>query len=471
MTTPRRLYEQTRPVYCHIFPLVFVVFLVGLLTTIDEDGLINIAGTSSNPSLWGRKSSTTNSDGEKSIHWTLKNNGSDAVDPTSKRPATTEPTTALQPSSNSPSVSPTGIATSSISPSTNPTNAPSSINPSSSPSDSPTVANQGVTMKVLSSHVSIRTNPTTPSPTPDVASLMESLSVNLHPTPTKVKLTAQGQIDWSQYDHILLYHTRKAGGTSLYQWGKLVAERHNLTFSQLEGTTYDPIDWTVDNPGNYDHKRVFVFTSLRPPVERVLSSYWFDIFQLLKNKKNETMTIEEFFHETNNVNNGIRNQPISATGTHTPLHGSDRSQFSVEHQYETAYNINNDEQQHDHTEEGVVRGWVWLCATNCYSKWFGGWPNKDKVPDTLNAVKVLDEMEIIWTDSLHSDDYQEWILQRWNVTDIPIRHANKEGHHSNNRGNFTAEEMALLQTSNQPDIGLYEPLRHKWSHYTNMTLK
>jgi hypothetical protein len=61
-------------------------------------------------------------------------------------------------------------------------------------------------------------------------------------SPSNVHLTPEGVIDWSQYDHIQLYHTRKAGGSILLMWAKRVALRHHLTFGHQEGTTFDPRD-------------------------------------------------------------------------------------------------------------------------------------------------------------------------------------------------------------------------------------
>jgi hypothetical protein len=44
--------------------------------------------------------------------------------------------------------------------------------------------------------------------------------------------------------------------------------------------------------------------------------------------------------------------------------------------------------------------WVCVCNCNCYSKWFGGWPNPDAQPDTKKAVMNLDLLEIVWVSAM-----------------------------------------------------------------------
>ena len=260
------------------------------------------------------------------------------------------------------------------------------------------------------------------------------------------KLTDDGRIDWSYYDSMQLYHTRKAGGSSLFVWAKDVAKKHNLTVNQQEGTTYDPHDFMG--------RKVFVFTSLRPPVDRVISSFEYDGLQTskLSSKGNHnTTTLQEFFDRANDVNNGVnggKNQRYvwrdGLMGRRNHKRGKKRTR-SVK----------------------VKRGWIWRCASNCYSKWFGGWPKP--IPDTRTAVQRLDALEIVWMNNYQNPDYMKWFLHRWDAEDIPMIHRRKTA--NSVKQNFTDTEMNLLHTSNRNDRLLYEALREKWSRLTNIALK
>jgi len=90
---------------------------------------------------------------------------------------------------------------------------------------------------------------------------------------------------------------------------------------------------------------VLYVTSFRHPVERVLSSYSYD-----QHKDGTNRTIREFvdFCEYMNLEKKPRYRK---------------------------------------------RGWVWACATNCYAKWFGGWPTPDKVPNLTKAIEVMNQFE------------------------------------------------------------------------------
>jgi hypothetical protein len=116
----------------------------------------------------------------------------------------------------------------------------------------------------------------------------------------------------------------------------------------------------------------------------------------------------------------------------------------------------------------VKRGWVWKCATNCYSKWFGGWPTKDLIPDFYEAAKRLNELEILWMDSYKDPRYMDWILYRWNATDIPMEHRRKTK--NNAKQNYTKAEMKMLQDANWQDQLLYIAMRNKWTKMLNITL-
>jgi hypothetical protein len=108
-------------------------------------------------------------------------------------------------------------------------------------------------------------------------------------SPSRVHLSQDGVIDWTRYDHIQHFHTRKAGGSSLRMFGQRVARKHNLTFGQQEGTTYDPKQWS---------DRDFVYTSLRPSVERAISGYEYDVLQLSKTNITHAISIDDFYART-----------------------------------------------------------------------------------------------------------------------------------------------------------------------------
>jgi hypothetical protein len=286
-------------------------------------------------------------------------------------------------------------------------------------------------------------------------------------SPPQVHLNHDGVIDWTQYDHIQLYHTRKAGGSSLLNWARLVAVRHNLTISQHEGHTYDPSDW--NDP--IWQGRVFVFTSLRRPVDRVISSYQYDLLEskldknakdnlLLVHHDNETHpTLGQFFVQTNDQNNGKNG------GRNT--HGVWRSSIGRH----AKVRIEQEQQRilQKRPPVRLPRGWIWVCASNCYSKWFGGWPNPDLQPDAKTATKNLDQLEIVWMNSLQDEEYVKWLLHRWNATDIPMPHSRKTANRV--RQNYTQEELNLLHNGNVEDKLLYEALKNKWSKITQRNLQ
>jgi len=56
---------------------------------------------------------------------------------------------------------------------------------------------------------------------------------------SQILLTPQGQIDWERYDHAYYFHTRKAGGTTLLNWARDVAWKHNVSFSSDEGYVFE----------------------------------------------------------------------------------------------------------------------------------------------------------------------------------------------------------------------------------------
>ena len=44
-------------------------------------------------------------------------------------------------------------------------------------------------------------------------------------------------------------------------------------------------------------------------------------------------------------------------------------------------------------DKGKNRGWIWSCASECYSKWFGAWPTTDREPDVKKAAETLNKFE------------------------------------------------------------------------------
>ena len=290
---------------------------------------------------------------------------------------------------------------------------------------------------------------------------LQDLEALLDPSDTvTTKLTDEGKIDWSYYDTMHLYHTRKAGGSSLFTWAKLVAKKHNLTVNQQEGTVYDRHDYMGGGP------KVFVFTSLRPPVERVISSYEYDGLQT-SNTNGEGIqnspTLQEFVEKANDANNGVNGGKNERGVWRKKLWQEDGESVAGRQ----PVRLNRKKGRKNRGFMNVKRGWVWRCATECYSKWFGGWPKS--VPDTQNAALQLDTLEIVWMNNYQNPDYMKWLLHRWGAEDIPMVHKRKTANRV--KQNFTDTEMMLLHSSNQNDKLLYEALRKKWSRVTDIPLK
>ncbi|CAB9500313.1 expressed unknown protein [Seminavis robusta] len=322
------------------------------------------------------------------------------------------------------------------------------------------------------------TSDATEHPSKKQNTTLESLEQELDMSgnsPPHVHLTRNGAIDWTQYDHLQLYHTRKAGGSSLYDWAKHVAKKHNLTLAQQEGTVYDPRDWR----GMMHLGRVFVFTSLRPPVDRVISSYEYDGLQTIgahaqqrkRRKQNDPSIIDsptllDFVKHANDANegkNGSRNiRHIWRDGIGGGNINNKQNSINDPRKKKRARR-----QKKKWTR--LARGWVWQCATDCYSKWFGAWPQPDLEPHTQLAAQNLDELEIVWMNSLQDEKYMQWFLHRWDATDIPLGHKRKTADRVHQ--NYTQEEMTLLHNSNRKDELLYEALRKKWSAISNMQLQ
>lgn len=64
------------------------------------------------------------------------------------------------------------------------------------------------------------------------------------------------------------YHTRKAGGTTIHDWLTTMANGWHIQYLELEGKSLDPL--------LLQEKSVFSITSLRDPIDRILSLYWYE---------------------------------------------------------------------------------------------------------------------------------------------------------------------------------------------------
>jgi hypothetical protein len=190
-----------------------------------------------------------------------------------------------------------------------------------------------------------------------------------------------------------------------------VAWKHNKTFSKDEGPVFDNKEWANDT------RRVLFVTSLRPPVDRVISSYTFDLDQHGVEK-----TLTEFANDCELYN------------TKTKKFYFDKTMLKK-------------------------RGWIWVCASECYGKWFGSWPTPSLKANTEKAAENLNKYELIWMKNLRNEEYMNWLLHRFNATDTPIRTKRTT---NLPKPNLTQSELTHLDEINQWDTFMYETLRKKW---------
>ena len=125
----------------------------------------------------------------------------------------------------------------------------------------------------------------------------------------------------ANYSTMFLYHTRKSSGTTLRGWAKQMAKQQGMKLIVQEGVV---LDTSVFRNPTY----LFV-TSLRPPIDRILSSYVFEgrWSQISRNRTTHNATPLDVW-----INKTVKKQ-------------------------------NNHHRR------------VWQCVQNCYCTWFGGLPN------------------------------------------------------------------------------------------------
>jgi hypothetical protein len=207
----------------------------------------------------------------------------------------------------------------------------------------------------------------------------------------------------------------------LVQWARSVAWKHNQTFEHDEGAVFNHAHWRKRRKG------VLFLTTLRPPIDRVISSYVFD-----ENQAGKQRSPHEFVAHCHYLNTARKRRKYNKK-----LHKR--------------------------------WGWIWACASDCYSKWFGSWPTRNFIANVEKAAETLNSYEVIWMKNLDNVQYMDWLLYRMNATDIPIVHKRKT---SLSKPNFTDDQLQMLDFVNRRDIALYDKVKSKWEHLigNNITL-
>jgi hypothetical protein len=67
---------------------------------------------------------------------------------------------------------------------------------------------------------------------------------------------------------IFFYHTRKAGGTTIHDWLTILSSQWHVPYLELEGKSLNPL--LLEESG------VLSITSLRDPIDRIMSLYWYE---------------------------------------------------------------------------------------------------------------------------------------------------------------------------------------------------
>lgn len=256
-------------------------------------------------------------------------------------------------------------------------------------------------------------------------------------------VTAVTVVDWDSIDHVFYYHTRKAAGTTLVKWVRAVAFSKNKTFTSDEGFVFDrnhpqpmfpAVETAAAAAASSENKakiRTLYVTSLRPPVDRALSSYSFEFAHA---KKGRVRTIPEFVRYSKRMR---RNEKWDNRVGRGPL----------------------------------LKGHCWICADECYSKWFG-WPTLPRSPEendpqrqyayqhnTTMALQVLERFDIIFMKNLKFRHYMDWLLRHFDTT-IQVPHFRPT---VKPKTEIAQSDINLLDEHNKQDNQLYNTLRDKWN--------
>jgi hypothetical protein len=209
----------------------------------------------------------------------------------------------------------------------------------------------------------------------------------------------------SRYTSIFFYHTRKAGGSTMRKWLKQVANKHNLTFVAKEGHLLQDDDFC--------NSTLYV-TILRDPVDRAISSYWFEGRwpQKERNRTDENSPLD-LFNWTSQVNQQTRGKNL------------------------------------------------WYCASDCYCKWFGsmnGGINVDYNRNVTNALERLSRFDVVvQMERLKDNNYTSALQMVLNATELSVVPRNMGGSsHVHSNYTITKSHSDCLAEMNRNDKALYE---------------
>jgi len=218
------------------------------------------------------------------------------------------------------------------------------------------------------------------------------------------------QFHSNRYDTIFFYHTRKSGGTTIRDWLKRVANKYDLQLIVKEGhVVRDEI---------FNNHTVYI-TILRDPIERSISSYWFEgrWKQKCQGKcrtDDKALSLQEW----------------------TKFMGSRGTEKKV-----------------------------WRCASECYCRWFGHEENiENKTYNVENALNRLNRFDLVLqTERMQDDDYLTSLQRLMNAEEIPFvsQNQNTENEHlapadKNSTYALTPDDIQHLNHLNQGDKELYK---------------